>query len=58
MEDPVAIDKKLGSLEVAVSRVAAGSEEMDYADPSLARSTEPLHDLWPERMPALERITQ
>src|SRR5207248_2239553 len=38
------ISQRRGGAEVAVSRFAAGSEEMDHAHSSLARSAEPLHN--------------
>src|SRR6516225_687703 len=37
------ISQRRGSAEITVSRSAAGGEEVDHADSSLARSAQPLH---------------
>src|ERR1700684_72911 len=43
-QNPWRIPQRRGSDEVAVSGVAAGGQEVDHADSSLARSLEPLYD--------------
>jgi hypothetical protein len=43
-QNPRRIPQRRGRAEVAVSRASASREEVDHADSSLARSTEPLHD--------------
>src|SRR3989442_15336003 len=43
-QNPRRIPQRRGGAEVTVSCPAAGGEEVDHADPSLAGSTEPFHD--------------
>jgi len=43
-QNPRRIPPRRGSAEVAVSRSSAGGEEVNHADPSLARSAQPFHD--------------
>src|SRR5882762_8166997 len=43
-QNPRRIPQRRGCAEVTVSCPAAGGEEVDHADPSLAGSTEPFHD--------------
>jgi len=57
-QNPRRIPQRRGCAEVTVSCPAAGGEEVDHADPSLAEALNHFTILWPERMPALERIPQ
>jgi hypothetical protein len=43
-QNPRGIPQRRSSAEVAISRSSAGSEEVDDADPPLARSLQSLHD--------------